>query len=101
MSEHAMENKGLNIFNEIDLQPVGLFIPFHRLLQGFQGKSDLIQLPRLHKKRQCDLSTGSGEKAVGPLIEPSGHYGEQIGGLWERVLPGGPVASFGLLSRGN
>ena len=39
MSEHAMENKGFNIFNEIDLQPVGLFIPFHRLLQGFQAKA--------------------------------------------------------------
>ena len=94
---HGPEIEGADRDNVEDVEVVfateGVFVPFHRALEGAHGKVDLVFVAVGHVDAKLHASARTRDEGVFALREVAGHEGKQIGRLGERVVPLGHVAA--------
>ena len=72
---------------QVVLAPEGFLIPAHGALQCSQGILALANVVRLRVDAQLHLPPARGGEVVGLAGQVTGHQGEEVGRLRERVLP--------------
>ena len=73
---------------EVVLTTIDLFIPAHGAFQRVHGVIALLGIARLHVHAQINVTARARGKGITFLYQVSGHQGEEVAGLGERVFPG-------------
>ncbi len=77
---------------EIVFESIGLFIPAHGALQRHHGMIAFVAVAFLDKDLQVDHTLRHGHESIFNHRQASGHHGEEVAGLRERILECGEVA---------
>ncbi len=72
---------------EVVLAPVGVFVPFHGALQGAHREVDFVLVPMRHVDAELHAPARGRDEVVFHMREVARDEREQIGGLWEGVVP--------------
>jgi len=78
---------------EVVLPPVHLFVPAHRLLEGAHGVPTFVEVLLLDMNMQCHFTATGGHEGIVDAAQVPRHQGKQVGGLGERIMPAGAMAS--------
>ena len=79
---------------EVIFQPVGVFVPFHRLLQRFHGMAGQGQIALLDIDMKVDLASGGSREGLGGQVQIPDNTGKQVTRLGMRVMPYSKMTPF-------
>ncbi len=79
---------------EIVFPPVGVFVPAHGVFEREHGVVAFVDVFAFDKNPQGDFAAGLGHKLIFNVFQVAGDQGEEVGGFFEGVVPGGKVAAF-------
>ena len=77
---------------QIQRQAKARFVPGHGGHERAHGVAGLVQIARAHKDLQQVLLARAGGDALLARHQAAGHHGEQVAGLFVRVVPDGEMA---------
>ena len=76
---------------QVVLQAEHVFIPLHALNERYHGPVRFIEVVLLDVDAKRNLAPGLGGELILDHAQVTGDQGEEVGGLWEGVLPDGEV----------